>query len=120
LALRSILGKKLLKAGFYLSVEFCPFMMVCIVPVILRYKDYKFFFFANEGMPREPLHVHVRKGEATAKFWVKPDVILAETYAMTSGELKELLEVVKKNEALIERSWNEFFGSETTSEKDNV
>lgn len=83
------------------------------VPVILRYKGYKFFFFANEGMPLEPLHIHVRKAEATAKYWVKPTT-LAESYSMTSAELKELFEVVKLNEALIERSWNEFFGSKTT------
>jgi hypothetical protein len=32
------------------------------MPVILRYKGYKFFFFSNEGDPRESAHVHVRRG----------------------------------------------------------
>lgn len=81
------------------------------MPVILRYKGYKFFFFANEGKPREPLHIHVRKGEATAKFWLEPSVSLSESYSMGSTELKELLEVVNQNKDLIKRSWNEFFGS---------
>ena len=28
-----------------------------------------FVFHSNEGDPREPLHIHARKGEAVAKFW---------------------------------------------------
>jgi hypothetical protein len=36
------------------------------MPVVLRYKGYTFFFFSNEGVPREPLHIHVRDGRATA------------------------------------------------------
>jgi hypothetical protein len=42
------------------------------MPVILRYKGYTFFFFSNEGNPREPLHVHVRRAGVAAKFWVEP------------------------------------------------
>ena len=37
------------------------------MPVVFRYKGYRFFFYSNEGNPREPLHIHVRKGEAVAK-----------------------------------------------------
>ena len=49
------------------------------MPVILRYKGYTLFFFSNEGDPREPLHVHVRKAEASAKFWVEPQVSVTES-----------------------------------------
>ena len=38
------------------------------MPIVFRYKGYRFFFFSNEGDPREPMHIHVRKGEASAKF----------------------------------------------------
>ncbi len=33
------------------------------MPVVFRYKGYRFFFFSNEGDPLEPMHVHVRRGE---------------------------------------------------------
>jgi len=82
------------------------------VPVILRYKGYRLFFFANEGDPLEPVHIHVRSGERTAKFWVVPEVALAESYRMTSPELGELARVVRENRELIERKWNEFFGGQ--------
>ncbi|MHB0925767.1 MAG: DUF4160 domain-containing protein [Gallionellaceae bacterium] len=80
------------------------------MPVILRYKGYTFFFFSNEGNPREPLHVHVRRAEATAKFWVVPQVGVVESYGLSSQELNELAKVVADNRQLIERAWHEFFG----------
>jgi len=49
------------------------------MPVIFRYKRYRFFYFSNEGNPQEPLHVHIRQGSALAKFWVVPDVAIAES-----------------------------------------
>jgi len=54
------------------------------MPVILRYKGYTFFFFSNECEPREPLHVHVRKSGSSAKFWVEPQVCVAESYGLNS------------------------------------
>lgn len=80
------------------------------MPVILRYKGYTFFFFSNEGDPREPLHVHVRKAGATAKFWVAPQVSVVESYGLNGQELNELVKVVAGNRQLIERAWHEFFG----------
>ncbi len=47
------------------------------MPVVLRWKSCKFFFFSNEGDLREPLHVHVRCHGARAKFWLGP-VAVAE------------------------------------------
>jgi len=81
------------------------------MPVIFRYKGYRFFFFSNEGNPLEPLHVHVRQGSALAKFWIQPEVGLAESYGMNSSELRELLQVVEQNQELIERKWYEYFGA---------
>lgn len=40
------------------------------MPVVFRYRGCRFFFYSNEGVPKEPLHVHVQKGEAVAKFWL--------------------------------------------------
>jgi hypothetical protein len=77
--------------------------------VVFRHKGYRFFFYSNEGDPREPLHIHVRKGEAVAKFWLVPQVCLAESYSMSSAELRELIDVIADKKDLIERYWNEHF-----------
>jgi hypothetical protein len=79
------------------------------MPIVFKYKGYRFFFFSNEGNPLEPLHIHVRRGDAIAKFWVLPQVYLAESYGMSSSELSELRRVVEENKELIGRFWNEYF-----------
>ena len=79
------------------------------MPVIFRYKGYRFFFYSNEGIPREPLHVHVRKGSSVAKFWLDPTPSVSEAYGMSPSELKELLSVAVEEIERIRRFWNEYF-----------
>ena len=79
------------------------------MPKIFEWKGYKFFFFSNEGTPREPCHIHVRKGEQVAKFWVEPVVSLAWAYEMSSGELKSIQRVIEEKQDEIRSSWNEYF-----------
>jgi hypothetical protein len=42
------------------------------MPVVFRQEGFKFFFYSNEGDPREPIHVHVRGSGGLAKFWLSP------------------------------------------------
>ena len=42
------------------------------LPTLLKEGPYRFFFYSNEGDPREPPHVHVTAGERVAKFWLEP------------------------------------------------
>ena len=79
------------------------------MPVVFRYKGFRFFFFSNEGNPREAPHVHVRNGDARAKFWILP-VALAGNQGFAAQELNELTKVVIENETLIERTWHDYFG----------
>ncbi len=79
------------------------------MPVVFRYKGYRFFFYSNEGDPLEPLHIHVRKGEAVAKFWLEPEPAVASNYALSSSELSELLEIAIDNKQKIRRFWDEHF-----------
>jgi len=79
------------------------------MPVVFLCNGYRFFFYSNEGNPLEPCHIHVRKGSSVAKYWIHPQISLAEAYEMTPGELRELLKIVEKNKNLIEEKWNEFF-----------
>lgn len=79
------------------------------MPVVFRYKGHRFFFFSNEGNPREVPHIHVRSGGNRAKFWLRP-VVLAENFGYAANELNELAGVVAANRELIERTWHEYFG----------
>ena len=81
------------------------------MPTIFRHKGYRFFFYSNEGLPREALHVHVRRGSAVAKFWLEPLPEVASSHGMAAHELHELLDIAIAHKAEIERFWNEYFGS---------
>lgn len=79
------------------------------MPVVFRYKSFRFFFYSNEGNPREAMHIHVRNGEGEAKFWLMPTVYLADSDGFDARTLRDLRTVVAANKDLIERTWNEHF-----------
>ena len=79
------------------------------MPVVLRYKGFRFFFYSNEGNPREATHIHVRSADGEAKYWLMPSIYLADSDGFDARTLRELQGVVTANKELIERMWNEHF-----------
>jgi Domain of unknown function (DUF4160) len=79
------------------------------MPVVFRWNGYRFHFFANEGDPREPVHVHIAKAGADAKFWLYPEVELAYNRGFDARTIKRLREVVEDRCGEIEELWNDFF-----------
>lgn len=80
------------------------------MPVVFRYKGFRFFFYSNEGSPREPVHVHVRGGGSEAKLWLEPQVRVATCYGFDAATLRELVEAAQANREMIERAWDDYFG----------
>jgi hypothetical protein len=76
------------------------------MPVVLRYKG---FFYSSEGIPREPMHVHVGAGGCEAKFWLRPSVRLAVNAGFNLRQVREFKAVVEWNRARIEEAWREHF-----------
>ncbi len=79
------------------------------MPVVLRYRGFRFFFYSNEGHTREPVHVHVRGEGAEAKFWLRPAVHVALSHGFDARTLREIMAVVEQNTELIEGAWNDHF-----------
>tara|TARA_Y100001935_G_C17042822_1_gene378087 strand:+ start:115 stop:360 length:246 start_codon:yes stop_codon:yes gene_type:complete len=79
------------------------------MPKVFVKDGHKFFFFSNEGKPLEPMHIHVRKAEAVAKFWMYPEVRLESAYSFSSKELKWPEKQIEQNRTLIEDTWNGYF-----------
>ena len=80
------------------------------MPVVFRYNGVRFFFYSNEGSPREPVHIHAQQGDAEAKFWLRPEVIVADSHGFDRRTLAELATVVLAHRELIEGRWHEYFG----------
>lgn len=80
------------------------------MPVVFRYRGFKFFFYSNEGTPREPIHIHVEKTEVEAKFWLLSDVRVAYNDEYDARTLRELMGIVEEKKSLIVKAWNEYLG----------
>jgi hypothetical protein len=79
------------------------------MPTFFRYAGFRFFFYSNEGDPREPVHVHVAKEGGEAKFWVTPDVALAGSTGFDARTLRRLSAVVAERKDEIRAAWHEHF-----------
>jgi hypothetical protein len=81
------------------------------MPVVFRDGGLRYFFFSNEGDPREPRHVHVKGGGKDAKIWLEPQVAIAESYGFNSVELTRILRMVSERRTLILKAWDDHFGN---------
>ena len=74
------------------------------MPTILRIRGFKVFFFSHEG--NEPAHVHVRKGDGVAKYWLGP-VKIAYNDGFKVRELAAIARILEEHEEELIRKWNE-------------
>ncbi|ADV81095.1 DUF4160 domain-containing protein [Terriglobus saanensis] len=81
------------------------------MPTVFRHLGFRFFFYANEGTPREPVHIHVDSAEGEAKFWMQPVIHVAYNDGYSARTLRQLHEIVEANRNRIERAWYDFFGN---------
>ena len=73
------------------------------MPVVLRVKGYKFWFY--EADLNEPPHVHVGKESREAKFWLKP-VALARAGRLKPVDLQEIKRIIEDNHDFLVRAWD--------------
>jgi hypothetical protein len=59
------------------------------MPSVLRADGYRFFFYSDEGNPREPPHIDAASGERAAKFWLEP-VELVKSKRLSASEITVL------------------------------
>ena len=79
------------------------------MPTIFRYDGFRFFFYSNEGDPRELIHIHVMGGNGEAKFWIASDVILAESAGLDARTLRRLTGVIEARRMEIGGAWHDYF-----------
>lgn len=80
------------------------------MPTVFRHSRFRFFFYSNEGNPREPVHIHVQKAGAEAKYWVGIDIVLERSVGFDARALRTIAKLVEENRRLIEENWYEHFG----------
>ena len=78
------------------------------MPTIFREKGYRFSIYSYDL--GEPMHVHVTKAGAETKVWMNP-IALAWAKGFHEHEIREILDLVAANRAVIESAWNERRGN---------
>ncbi|MBU1664566.1 MAG: DUF4160 domain-containing protein [Gammaproteobacteria bacterium] len=75
-------------------------------PTLFRERGYRFFFFSRE---ETRMHVHVAHAEGEAKYWLEPEIALAENYRLTAQSLREVEVLVRTHEKEIRDAWHRHF-----------
>ncbi len=77
-------------------------------PTIFQEHGFRFFFFSREE-PR--IHVHIHCGHGEAKFWLEPEIELAQNYGLTKKDLSIILELIEEHKDEIKHAWKKHFNS---------
>lgn len=77
-------------------------------PTVFRFKGYRFFFFSRE---EKRMHVHVYCAEGEAKFWLEPEISVANNYGLSKVQIVELTQVVEDKKDDITNAWKKHFRS---------
>ena len=83
------------------------------MPTVLRLLGMQFHYWARE---HEPVHVHVKKGGAEARFDIEPEIVLTENRGFKPHELAIAEEVIRENREYIVKHWQLFFKSKENHE----
>jgi len=73
------------------------------VPVVLRVRGYRFWFY--EADLDEPPHVHVGKEDKEAKFWLEP-IALARAGRFRPQELREIEAILADHIGSVLEAWH--------------
>ena len=56
------------------------------------------------------MHVHVVSGDGEAKFWIEPDIELAQNHGLSERDLRTVKALIKENVDGIRSAWRQHFG----------
>ncbi|MDQ5887667.1 MAG: DUF4160 domain-containing protein [Neisseriaceae bacterium] len=78
-----------------------------MAPTVFREAGFRFFFFSREE-PR--MHVHVSHSDGEAKFWLEPDIALAQSIGLNERLLRQAKTLIEEHQNDIRSAWQHHFG----------
>lgn len=75
-------------------------------PTVFRARGLRFYFFSRE---ESRLHVHVQGSGGEAKFWLEPEIELAQNYGMSRRSIASALRLIREHEGEIRSAWKAHF-----------
>jgi Domain of unknown function (DUF4160) len=78
-----------------------------MAPTVVRDGQFRLFFFSRE---ETRIHVHVSHPDGEAKFWLTPQVAVANHVGLSPKQLREAQSVVEAHIEEIRNAWVRHFG----------
>ena len=78
------------------------------MPTVFIIFGLRFMFFSND---HEPIHIHVVKDDAEAKFAVLPEVKMIYNHGLKASDLRKAKSLIMENSEIIIERWNEYFNN---------
>ncbi len=79
-----------------------------MAPTVQRAGSFRYFFYSREET-RE--HVHVSHPDGEAKFWLSPNVKLAENRGLSPHQLRTAESFVKDHQLELQNAWRTHFSA---------
>ena len=76
------------------------------MPTVLKLLGMRFFYWSRE---HEPIHVHVQKGNAEARFVLEPEIEMIENFGFKPHELAIAEEIIRDNREYMIEHWKLYF-----------
>jgi hypothetical protein len=57
------------------------------------------------------MHVHVYCADGEAKFWLTPNIALANNYGLSNKKIAEIAKIIEERKDGITKAWEKHFGS---------
>jgi hypothetical protein len=83
------------------------------MPTALRLGPYRFYFYTHDC--DEPRHMHVDCENKSAKFWLDPDVTLAENCGYSRSELHDIARIMGEYLERLRYEWDAFCSGDPRS-----
>jgi hypothetical protein len=77
------------------------------MPTVLRIGPYRFQFYASDA--GEPPHVHVKRDDAEAKFWLEPQVRLEWQRGYSRRDLNVIERMTIEHRDFLLGEWRDYF-----------
>ncbi len=77
-----------------------------MTPTVFRDSGFRFYFFSRE---EARIHIHVHHASGEAKFWLEPDVALAENFGLSASRISRASQLIREHENEIRVAWKAHF-----------
>ena len=76
-------------------------------PTVLRHGAFRLYFFSRE---EARMHVHVQCPDGEAKFWLEPQIALAQNLGLPVQQVRRAQSLVERHADEIRDAWRKHFG----------